>query len=281
MSYSKFYIKAKVHNLIKKKTQRSLMDINVIGSGSPFSTDNEGDPSFLVTKEKENILIGCGKDTFNRLMNRKNTYISSIKNVIINDTKDITIGSLSTLVSYRYKTQSSVTNIICPFELKDDIENILYFFGNKSEEYSISYPDEKGSDKYIDSNIKVDFVHAIEKKFGCILKFLDKDIYLIFSGTSKEPITNVMEKNIKKEPFIKEHAETNTFIFHNATTSKDIYDEFCGYEELENVKEEFPNIYTYGQSQEAGKFMASKTNLVSLTHINSDLTILEQMGVKV
>jgi len=174
------------------------MKVIQLGNGGAFDYD-QTNTSFLIDVSKDftnYLLFDCGYSVFSRLRALEIKYsrelIKYTNTIFISHMDDDHIGSLKTLIYYRYFILQETTNIICHDELKNELK-----FGIKvdSKKYDIITL-EKDCNKIIKScnrndldYIKFKFIKAYHYKtcYGLMLteKLGNVTTFLYLSGDTK------------------------------------------------------------------------------------------------
>ncbi len=116
--------------------------VKVIGDGGAFDT-SKTNSSFLIEADSGSVLYDCGYNVFPRLKELEETrgnedIIKNIKYIIISHDDDDHMGSVKSLLFYRYFVHGQSTKLYCP-------EHMLPMFYAMNREY-------KGS-QYVDADI--------------------------------------------------------------------------------------------------------------------------------
>jgi len=102
---------------------KGLRNILVIGDGGAFDTEKTNS-SFLIN---ENVLFDCGYNVFAKLREyEKNDdmFIRRINHIVISHIDDDHMGSLKSLLYYRYFIHGLSTEVICGLEVEEYLSNI-------------------------------------------------------------------------------------------------------------------------------------------------------------
>lgn len=118
----------------------SDLKVEVIGSGGAFDTELVNS-SFYVTCSGTKILIDCGYNVFSRLKEHRHDVLDNMDFVIITHMDDDHIGSLKSLLYYRYFILGKTTEV----RYADGIESAMFLFLPKNEEMV--------GNKYVKANI--------------------------------------------------------------------------------------------------------------------------------
>jgi len=103
------------------------LNLKVIGHGGAFDY-NMPNSSFLVETAYGKWLVDCGYNIFSTLKKmetNKEIDISTIRNIFITHMDDDHIGSLKTLLYYRYFILNEFTNIYCSPEIQAELNYYL------------------------------------------------------------------------------------------------------------------------------------------------------------
>lgn len=87
------------------------MKVIVIGSGGAFDTERTNSSFMIETKEK-NILVDCGYNVFPKLKKDYSDFLNKIDLVYITHMDDDHMGSLTSLIYYRYYVLKKKTVVI-------------------------------------------------------------------------------------------------------------------------------------------------------------------------
>lgn len=107
------------------------MRIKQLGNGGAFNFD-QTNSSFIIESFNNTILFDCGYNVFSKL--RELNYTSKIDTVFISHMDDDHIGSLKSLIYYRYFIDKKKTSILCGEEvyplLVSYLEDVNYIIDN-------------------------------------------------------------------------------------------------------------------------------------------------------
>lgn len=163
------------------------MILKFLGRGSAFNT-KEGNTSAYIKQDEELLLIDCGENIFERIINKN--LLDDIKsvNVLITHLDSDHVGSLSSLIYYCYYCKKIKVSVYFP---RRDLYELLELQGHK-DGYDYNYYGDFY--KNIESNFKnIKWWGAIKTNhiktlncFGYLIQFEDnKSMY--YSGDCSSP----------------------------------------------------------------------------------------------
>jgi len=200
------------------------MKITVIGDGNAFSDNNscfyiETNPGLTINN---NILFDCGFTVFLKLKNEYPKILEELDAVFISHMDDDHIGSLRTLLYYRYFVLNKSTKIIIG---DDSMQNVVvdYLYGVNKEviggvkEYAKIYTLMSVSkfNSNVDSKLYLQgiYVNHLQDCYGLKITYLDKLLFI--SGDTKASsviegkVFGVLNINKKKHLVFHDYSEFN------------------------------------------------------------------------
>lgn len=164
--------------------------LKFLGIGDAFSS-SLGNTSAFYKKDNSLILIDCGENIFERII--QNDILSDIDKVyiIITHFHSDHIGSIGTLLFYLDKIGIKDTSIIYPN--KKSLTLLLKLFGVQKCNYEVLSPSEEE-----DFNIReIKQSHSFMEAYGYLMRIDDKTIY--YSGDTKSLSNEVLEMLMSNE----------------------------------------------------------------------------------
>ncbi|KAJ49718.1 ribonuclease BN (tRNA processing enzyme) [Clostridium tetanomorphum] len=166
-----------------------MLKLNFLGRGSAFNV-KEGNTSAYVKNGKDFILLDCGEDVFERIIN--NNLLNDVTNVyvIITHLNSDHIGSLSSLIYYCYYIKNITPNIYFP---SAELQQLLNIMGH-SREFNLTLSEIDVVLNIHDISFKFIPVTHIEKMncYGVIIQ--DKDNTIYYSGDSNNISENILNR---------------------------------------------------------------------------------------
>jgi len=170
------------------------MKVTCIGSGGAFDTD-QPNSSFIVKlkinndKNYSHILIDCGYNIFSELKNNYIDLLEKIDYVFITHMDDDHIGSLKSLIYYRYFILGKITKIIQPslYSVLDDLQTYLKDLNKelKGYEYKHTQMFKIVEMNYLDNGVKqIIGVHHTPSS-GILIKETYTNSIVVISGDTK------------------------------------------------------------------------------------------------
>lgn len=161
------------------------MELKFLGRGSAFNI-KEGNTSAYIKQDKELLLIDCGENIFERIINKN--LLDDIKNIniLITHLNSDHVGSLSSLIYYCYYIKKIKINVLFP---TNDLYKLLEIMGHTNTEYNYKLLEEYDNNLMVSNivnNIKPIQVNHINTLncFGYLIYLTNvKSIY--YSGDSK------------------------------------------------------------------------------------------------
>jgi len=247
---SKFEIKTGIESALSGNG-KNLLDIDFLGIGGAFDTEEGTASALLKTKGGKRLLIDCGYTSYSKL--RKKGLINQIDRVFITHTHEDHINGLSTLIYDRYYIHNLETVIECTEAVAKKVKAYLNICGHPEEQYKINTENVFIEDEEI-SIAKIDTTayHWPVPDFpnsGLIFHIKTADSYavMIYSGDINTPITNLMSPDVY--PFVYDNPE-NVFIFHDMTSLVHEQNPHTHFDLLLPVLKQFKNLYTYHHGQD-------------------------------
>jgi len=291
---SKFEIKKGIDSILNKGG-RSLVDIEFLGIGGAFDTEEGNASALLKTRSGKRLLIDCGYTAYSKL--RKKELIDKIDVVFITHCHEDHINGLSTLIYERYYIHKMDTIIECTEAVGKKLEQYLEICGHPEEQFEIQtgnifYDEDKISVTKIDttahhwpypgfpnSGLLFHF-DAAEDVGGNYAEDAEEDYaVVIYSGDINIPITDLMDE--ENYPFVYAKPD-NVFIFHDMTSLVHEQNPHTNFELLIPVKEKFNNLFTYHHGAEQVALINqsnAKMASTSLVYQGNNLVIEEKMGL--
>lgn len=181
--------------------------LQFIGNGSAFNSKLGNNSAFI--KDKENkvlILIDCGGDVFQKLINFNILEDVEQIHVVLTHLHPDHVGSLGDLIFYNYYIKNTITNIYYP---EDDIVNLLTLMDVNFEFYIQVQKDEFTIDDY--RLTRISQVHrGKQNAYGYLIQ--NSNVNLFYSGDSKtipNKVLNMLENN--KLDFLYQDVSTHDF----------------------------------------------------------------------
>ncbi|WP_027626515.1 MBL fold metallo-hydrolase [Clostridium lundense] len=166
-----------------------MLKLNFLGRGSAFNI-KEGNTSAYIKNGKDFILLDCGEDIFERIIN--NNLLNDVSNVyaIITHLNSDHVGSLSSLIYYCYYIKKITPNIYFPGA---ELQQLLNLMGHYKE-FNLTLPEV--AINFNINNICFKFIQVthIEKMncYGIIIK--DEDSLIYYSGDSNNISKDILNK---------------------------------------------------------------------------------------
>jgi len=279
---SKFEIIKGINSALRSNG-KALLDIDFLGIGGAFDTEEGESSTLLKTRGGKLLLIDCGYTAYSKL--RKKRLINNIDRVFITHTHSDHISGISTLIYERFYVYNKKTKIECTPKVAVKIKSYLDICGHPEDQYSINTDNVFIEDESISiTKIDTSSFHWPIKNFpnsGLLFHFgVGEDyVVVIYSGDINIPITNLMDKN--SYPFVYENPD-NVFIFHDMTSIVHENNPHTNFEKLVPVKEKFKNLFTYHHGADTIEYI-NKINpemaLTSLIVQGDSFVIEEKLGL--
>lgn len=255
---------------------KKLLEIDFLGIGGAFDTDEGTSSALLKTRGGKLFLIDCGHSAYSKL--RKKGLIDKIDTIFITHTHSGHISHLSTFVYDSFLVHKKPVTIECTQKVSERIKSYLDLCGHPEESYQLNtsdfvfIEDEKISITKIDtsdyhwpvnnfpnSGLLFHFDTSVE-----LLKKPDDYAIFIYSGDINIPITNLMDPTAY--PFVYENPD-NVFIFHDMTSFDYPQNPHCNFELLKPIRSEFKNLFTYHHNQEQVYNVNKESSQMALTSL--------------
>jgi hypothetical protein len=230
-----------------------VVDVLFLGTGGAFDLA-EKNSSVLLKTARGGILIDCGSTVFSELQSKK--LLDDINYVFITHTHEDHIGSLSTLIYYKYFVQKQKIKIEClPSVAKKVNDYLINICKNPPESFLLN-----SNQGIIFSDLsfrayKIDTTGLHYKDFpssGFVFNFKKSgnDFFIIYSGDLNCSIIDVIQKSdIGLYNILLEH-RYDTFIFHEACERHyPPHFPHCHFLKLELLYNLFPNLFLYHHSK--------------------------------
>ena len=211
------------------------MKYRQIGNGDALSLNTN--TSFLVDVTPKNssfpqqyLLVDCGRNILNGLVCISYDILKYIDFVYITSIADDTIGSLATLISYRYKMYGKETTIFTESNKTNDLSSMLkyakYEYKDSCVENTNAWNIEtiyaRGEGKYINASFTISCFSSnspIRDTCGCVIKetsLKNKSSYFIYTGSSKAQmrILDTILSRIGAETYEEAMDKANIVVFH-------------------------------------------------------------------
>lgn len=260
---------------------KSLVEVDFLGIGGAFDTEEGTSSALLKTRGGKYFLIDCGYTSYFKL--RKNELINKVDKIFITHSHEEHFSGLSTLIYDRYYIHNLTTTIECTVEVGLRLKQYLDLCGHPEEQYVIKtenyifIEDEKISVTKIDTSAHHWPINNFPNS-GLLFHFDDNDDYavLIYSGDINIPITNLMSKEVY--PFVYDKPE-NVFIFHDMTSLVHEQNLHTNFELLIPIKAVFNNIYTYHHGQDDIEKINKLNPAMALTSliVQGDSFVIEKL----
>lgn len=164
------------------------MLLKFLGRGSAFNI-KEGNNSSFIKDNDELLLIDCGENIFERIINKK--ILNEIKkvNVVITHLDSDHVGSLSSLIYYCHFVLKIKIDVYFPTK---ELKELLDLQGHTEEDYTFKLINSKICNSI--SNITIMPIQVKHIKtlhcFGYLISFKNKTIW--YSGDCNDPIPNFL-----------------------------------------------------------------------------------------
>lgn len=166
-----------------------MLRLNFLGRGSDFNV-KEGNTSAYIKSGKDFILLDCGENIFERIIN--NNLLNDVSNVyvIITHTNSDHVGSLSSLIYYCYYIKNITPNIYFPGA---ELQQLLNIMGH-SKEYNLTLP--QLDICFNINNILFKFIPVthIENMNCYAVTMEDEDNLIYYSGDSNNISEDILNK---------------------------------------------------------------------------------------
>lgn len=160
-----------------------MTTLKFLGRGSAFNT-KEGNTSSYIKQDSHLLLIDCGENIFERIMN--NNLLDGIEkvDVLITHLNSDHVGSLSSLIYYCYFIKKFKVNVYFP---SYELQELLKLMGHKREEYNfhrVISIEKIGNISIIP--IKVSHIETINCYSYFIKIYNEQDKWIYYSGDSNK-----------------------------------------------------------------------------------------------
>lgn len=254
---SKFEIKTGIESAISGTmtgtgTGKPLFNVDFLGIGGAFDTEEGTSSALLKTKGGKRFLIDCGYTSYSKL--RKKELINKIDVVFITHCHEDHINGLSSFIYDRYYIHKLETIIECTEAVGEKVKAYLDICGHPEDQYiiytdnNVFFQEERISVTKVDTTAHHWPVNGFPNS-GLLFHFETEEDYvvLIYSGDINVPIINLM--NPDDYSFVYDNPD-NVFIFHDMTSLVHEQNPHTNYSLLEPVLKQFNNLYTYHHSAE-------------------------------
>ncbi|WP_368488303.1 MBL fold metallo-hydrolase [Clostridium sp. BJN0013] len=171
------------------------MLLNFLGRGSAFNT-KEGNNSAFVKIKNELILLDCGENIFERIINRKILKNVSDIHVLITHMDSDHIGSLSSLIYYCYYIKHIVVEVSFPTRELYDFLKLQGHIENQNYKFNLIGTDINNTLNFINVKpIKVNHIKTLNC-YGYLIYIKDKLIW--YSGDCSN-VSNVINEYVIEE----------------------------------------------------------------------------------
>jgi len=262
---------------------KALVEIDFLGIGGAFDTEEGTSSALLKTRGGKYFLIDCGYSSYSKL--RKRDLVKSIDKVFITHTHEDHINGLSTLIYERFYIHNLVTNIECSEGVSSMVEDYLRICGHPEEQYSINTGNVFVEDEGISiTKIDTSAHHWPAPGFansGLLFHFDIGDNYavLIYSGDINVPILDLM--NPDDYSFVYDKPD-NVFLFHDMTSLVHEQNPHTHFDLLVPVMESFKNVYTYHHGADTVERINQLNPVMASTSLiihGGNFVIEEMMGL--
>ena len=189
------------------------MKVTVIGTGSAFSPENTNTSFVVETKKGQTVLVDCGYNVFGTLKKDYPELLAKIDHVLITHLHDDHIGSLGTLVFYKYFVEGrrdffiiSTDAIIEDVRIQKIAKGKL-LKGSVLEDAAFAYLNSISGERGRSLDVRgINTNHMVEHSVGFV--FLDERNFIFISGDTKAHAGIELELN-------KIALNRNGIIFHD------------------------------------------------------------------
>jgi len=277
---SKFEIKKGIESAMNS-SGKSLLDIEFLGIGGAFDTEEGNSSALFKTRGGKNFLIDCGYTSYSKL--RKKGMLDKVDVVFITHCHEDHFNGLSTLIYDRFYIHQLETIIECTEAVGAKVRQYLEICGHPEEQFEIYtesnvfYQEERISVTKVDTTAH-HWPYPGFPNSGLLFHFETEDDYavVIYSGDINVPITNLMSE--ESYPFVYEKPE-NVFIFHDMTSLVHEQNPHTNFELLKPVQERFGrNLFTYhhGEEQVAAINKVSPSMALTSLILQGDNFVIEE-----
>jgi len=216
------------------QNSRFNLKVEVIGTGGAFNTDKTNS-SFLVHLKGTKILVDCGYNVFPYLKQKKHSLLDELDIVAITHLDDDHIGSLRSLIFYRWFIVGKKTTITANKKILKDLKTFL----PKESIWNYKNPSNYKGIKTVRGEHHID-------SFGFM--FWTKKSFVYISGDTKA--TKHIEKTVTKKAKTKD-----AFLLHD-------YSYYSGSEQISHMTESnMKQCYTKGFYEELNFYHNEKSSL--------------------
>jgi len=247
---SRFSIKKGIDSALNS-SGRPLLNIEFLGIGGAFDTEEGTASALFITRAGKLLLIDCGYTAYSKL--RKMDAVKKIDRVFVTHTHEDHINGLSTLVYERFYKHGLTTTIECYETVAPRVKQYLDLCGHPEDQYTIN----TGNVFIEDEGISITKIETTDYHWpipgftnsALLFHFDVKDDHavVIYSGDINIPILDLMPQ--EDYPFVYSNPD-NVFIFHDMTDLEHEQNPHCHFSLLEPVYDKFKNLFTYHHSAE-------------------------------
>lgn len=160
-----------------------MQTLNFIGRGSAFNVKEGNTSAYYIDKDNNLLLIDCGENIFERIVDKKLLEGVNNINVLITHKHSDHIGSLSSLIYYCHYVLGKNITVLYP---DATLYDILYLMGHNDEEYNYKVLNLQVFNNIGDMYIQPVLTRHIKNHscYGYYLNIRNKNIY--YSGDTNK-----------------------------------------------------------------------------------------------